>query len=88
MHVKDAADVMLHESAEVWCAAWEETENQNLGESNKLRTGGKLWTFITLECYSEIIEFEKVEGMCFCRKSAPYLPFSFIEVLFKLQQQE
>lgn len=26
MHVKDVADV-LHESAEVWYAAWEETKN-------------------------------------------------------------
>lgn len=79
MHVKDVANVMLHESAEVWCAAWEETENENFGEStNKLRTGGKVWSFITIECYSEIIEFEEVDHVCFCRKSAAYLPFSFI----------
>lgn len=42
MHAKDAVDVMLHERAEVWYTAWKEAENQNFGESTKLRTGGKL----------------------------------------------
>lgn len=73
MHAKDTVDIMLHESAAVWDVGLEKNKNRNFLVNWGLVGNLEKLSFKTIQCYCDIMQFEKVDCICFLRKHISYL---------------